>query len=133
MGTKDRAQAKRPTGLIKLNQMSSLCTMYSTFFFPEEAAALSISKVCIFLIVKCPEEGRKEQRKKNEREGREEGERKRKRKKEQLGECQVCVCGKCEKTRALRSHTNMEERNIQMVSLTMTVSYLDSPGKELYK
>lgn len=62
-----------------------------------------------------------------EKEGRKEKEREKK-KEEQLGECQVCVCGKCEKTRALRV-TNMEERNIQMVSLTMAVSYLDSPGK----
>ena len=42
MGTKDRVQAKRPTGL-----MSSLCIMYYTFFFPEDAAALRINKVCI--------------------------------------------------------------------------------------
>lgn len=48
MGTKDRVQAKRPTGLIKLNQMSSLGIMYYTFFFPEAAAALRINKVCIF-------------------------------------------------------------------------------------
>ena len=109
MGTKDRVQAKRPTGLIKLNQMSSLCTMYSTFFFPEEAAALSISKVCIFLIVKCPEEGRKEERKKNEREGREEGERKRKRKKESNLESLRYVCVESEKTRAPRAHTNVEK------------------------
>lgn len=57
----------------------------------------------------------------------------RKKEREQLGESQVCVCGKCEKTRAPRGHTDTEERSMQMVPLSTTVSYLDSPGKELYK
>lgn len=92
MGTKDRVQAKRPTGLIKLNQMSSLCIMYSTFFFPEEAAALRISNVCIFLIVKCPEEGRrKKERRMKEKEGRKEKERKRKKESNLESVRYVCV------------------------------------------
>lgn len=92
MGTKDRVQAKRPTGLIKLNQMSSLCIMYSTFFFPEEAAALRISNVCIFLIVKCPEEGRrKKERRMKEKEGRKEKEREKERKRATWRVSGMCV------------------------------------------
>lgn len=64
-----------------------------------------------------------------EKEGRKEKERK----KESNLESLRYVCVESEKTRAPRGHTDAEERSIQMVPLTVTVSYLDGPGKELYK